>query len=74
VTNITKLVGGDLHLLPVVFNRQISLSHGVEFMTQVDGARSFVCLKVIFNGDPKLSCRLIGRHGEVEDGLRDGAI
>ena len=43
-------------------------------MTQVDGAGSLVRLKVIFDGDPRLARRLIGRHGGVEDGLGDGAI
>ena len=48
MTDVAKRVGGDLHLLAVVFNRQIALSHRVEFMTQVDGAGSLVRLKVIF--------------------------
>ena len=74
MTDVAKRVGGDLHLLAVVFNRQIALSHRVEFMTQVDGAGSLVRLKVIFVDDPKLACRLIGRHGKVEDELGDGAI
>jgi len=74
MTDVAKRVGGDLHLLAVVFNKQIALSHRVEFMTQVDGAGSLVRLKVIFVDDPKLACRLIGRHGKVEDELGDGAI
>ena len=30
-------------------------------------------MEVIFDGDRKLACRLVGRHGEVEDGVGDGA-
>ena len=43
-------------------------------MTQVDGAGSIVRLEVIFDGAPKLARRLVWRHGEVEDGLGDGAV
>ena len=31
-------------------------------------------MEVVGDGDPKISCCLVGGHGEVEDVLGDGAI
>ena len=44
-------------------------------MIQEDGVRSFVCLEHPADGRPKSARRLrVVGHGEVEDGVRDGAV
>jgi hypothetical protein len=45
VADVTQGIGSSLHLLAVVVNGEVTLSHQVEFVTQEDGARGFVRLE-----------------------------
>jgi hypothetical protein len=74
LADIAEGIDSLLHRLAVVLNRLVALSHGVEGMTQEDGARGFVHLEVSGDGGPKLEHCLVGRHGEVKDGVGDGSI
>jgi hypothetical protein len=69
-----KGIGSSLHLLSIFFNKEISLSHGVELVTQEDDAGSLVRLEVSFDGDPKLVRCLFIFHGEIQDGVGDRAV
>jgi hypothetical protein len=53
---------------------EISLSHGVEGVTQEDGVRCLVRLEMSIYGRPEIMGSLIGLHGEVKDGVVNGAI
>jgi hypothetical protein len=75
LSDVSEGVGGLLHLLAVLRDREIALSHGVEGMTQVDRPRRPVGLEVIGDGDPQLASRLVVvAHGEVEDSVGDRAV
>jgi hypothetical protein len=68
-------VSGLLHLLTVVGDREIALSHGVEGVTQVDRSQRPIGLEVVGDRDPQIaSCLILAAHGEVEDGIGDGAV
>jgi len=45
LADFAKGIGSFLHLLAVVFNREIALSHGVEVVTQEDGAGAWFAWK-----------------------------
>jgi hypothetical protein len=51
VTDVAKLVGGDLDAEAIVIDGRIPLSHGVELMTQENGPLHLVRLEETFNGD-----------------------
>lgn len=73
--NVAQFVGFLLHANAVGVNGQVPLSHRVELVIQEDGARSFVRLEHRADGRPKSARRLrVVGHGEVEDGVRDGAV
>jgi len=73
--NVAQFVGLLLHANAVGVNGQIPLSHRVELVIQEDGARSFVRLEHRADGRPKGARRLlVVGHGEVEDGVGDGAV
>ena len=73
--DIAQFVGLLLHANAVGVNGQVPLSHRVEFVIQEDGARSFVRLEHSADGRPKGARRLrVVGHGEVEDGVGDGAV
>jgi len=62
---IAKAISSLLDLLAVIFNREVALVDVVEFMAEVDAARSPVRREVGIDGDPELARRLIRCHGEV---------
>jgi hypothetical protein len=45
VADVTQGISGSLHLLVVVVDGEVALSHQVEFVTQEDGTRGFVRLE-----------------------------
>jgi hypothetical protein len=74
VTHVTQFVG-LLHANAVGVDGQVPLSQRVELVIQEDGARSLVGLEHPADGRPKSARRLrVVGHGEVEDGVGDGAV
>ena len=76
MADIVQRIGNrlHLHLLAVLHDGGLALLHGVELVVQEDSARLLVGAEQPFNGDLEFSSRLvITLHGEVEDGVIDGA-
>ena len=71
--DIAERIGGGLHPLGVVVDGRIALGHGVEPVTQEDGARSFVGLEEVLDGDPKLARSLVRRRSKAKDVWSSGA-
>lgn len=70
MAKVAKRVGGGLHAVVVVIDGEISLSHRMKFVAQLDGARGFVRLEEVVDGNLELAgCRIGGIHGEVKDGI-----
>jgi hypothetical protein len=46
----------------------------VKILAQEDGTGSFVCPKLVSNGDLEFPRRLTVGHGEVENRVRDGTV
>uniref|UniRef100_A0A0A9DQH6 Uncharacterized protein n=1 Tax=Arundo donax TaxID=35708 RepID=A0A0A9DQH6_ARUDO len=67
---------GGLGLQPLAVRRDgaIALHHGVEFVEEENGARLPVGMEDPLNGHPQIAGGWIGVvHGEVEDGVVNGA-
>ena len=65
--DITKRVGGGLHLLGIVVDRGVALGHQVELVAQEDGARGLVGLEETPDGQPEGMRGLIWRRRQAED-------
>jgi hypothetical protein len=74
VANLPKGIGGTLELLGVGVDREVALGQVVELQLEDDGARLLVRLEQCFDGDVQRAGVLSRLHGEVEDGVVDGAI
>jgi hypothetical protein len=66
-TDIAQSIGCGLHPLGVVVDGVIALGHGVELVTQEDGARSLVGLEEAPDGNPKLARSLIRCRSKTDD-------
>jgi hypothetical protein len=74
VADITEGISGGLHALAVGDDAGVALLHGVELVIKEDGLGLLVGVKDVLDGDPKSTGRLgVVVHGEVEDGIVDGA-
>jgi hypothetical protein len=65
--DITKRVGGGLHLLGIVVDGGVALGHRVELMAQEDGARGLVGLEEAPDGQLEGTRGLIWRRRQAED-------
>ena len=73
MADVAKSDGLDLQPLAVRRYGAVTLHHGVKFIEE-DGARLPVGAEDTLNGHPQISSGWIGTvHGEVEDGVVDGA-
>jgi hypothetical protein len=74
VVDITEGVGDGFHVLAVGGDVGVALLHGVELVIEEDGSGLLVGAEDVLDGDPKSMGRLVVVvHGEVEDGVVDGA-
>ena len=71
--DIAERIGGGLHALGIVVDGRITLGHGVELVTQEDGARSLVGLEEVLDGDPELARSLVWRRSKAEDVRSSGS-
>jgi hypothetical protein len=74
VTDLPESISSALHLLGVGVDGEVALGQVVELLLEDDGAGLLVCLKQGLDGDPQSACILCRLHGEVEDGVVDGAV
>jgi hypothetical protein len=75
LSDVTQFVGLLLHANAIGVDGQVPLSRRVKLVIQEDGARSLVGLEHPADGCPKSARRLrVVGHGEVEDGVGDGAV
>ena len=74
MADVAKSGGLDLQPLAVRRYGAVTLHHGVKFIEEEDGAWLPVGAEDPFNGHPQITGGGIGTvHGEVEDGVVDGA-
>ena len=74
MADVAKSGGLDLQPLAVRRYGAVTLHHGVKFVEEEDGAWLLVGVEDPFNGHPQITSGGIGTvHGEVEDGVVDGA-
>ena len=74
MADVAKSGGLDLQSLAVRRYGAVTLHHGVKFVEEEDGARLPVGAEDPLNGHPQITGGWIGTvHGEVEDGVVDGA-
>ena len=74
VADLPERISGALHLLGVGVDGEVALGQVVELLLEDDGAGLLVRLEQGLDGDVQRACILIGLHGEVEDGVFNGAI
>lgn len=68
--DITKSIGGGLHLLVVLISGEFTLGHRVELVTEEDSVGSLVDLREGFDGDQDLVGSLLRHDGNAEDVVR----
>jgi hypothetical protein len=74
VADITLGVDSGLHALAVGGDAGVTLLHGVELVIKEDGMGLLVGTEDVHDGNPKSTGRLgVIIHGEVKDGVIDGA-
>jgi hypothetical protein len=73
MAHVTKSIDGDVHVLAIVSNGRVTLSHRVELVAQEDRVWLLVGLEQTINRDPKITGRLLILHGEIKDVVGNGA-
>lgn len=67
MVDIGQCISNLLHHHPIVFNRHVSLSQGVERKSKEDGTRRLVRFEVVVDRSPELLRSLVLGHNELED-------
>ena len=74
MTDIAKSGSLGLQVLAVCRDGVVALHHGVELVDEEDGARLLVGAENLLDCGPKVAGDRIGLvHGEIKDGVVDGA-
>jgi hypothetical protein len=74
VVDIAEGIGDFLHLLAVIEDGRVTLSHGMEFVAEEYGVLFLVGAEDALDGGPELTGGLIvALHGDVENRVVDGA-
>ena len=74
VADLPKCISGALHLLGVGVDGEVALRQVEELLLEDDGVGLLIRLEQSLDGDVQGASVLIGLHGEVEDGVVDGAV
>lgn len=73
VASIAECISGRIHPLAILIDREVTLSHGMEHMTEKDDTRSLVCLEEAHNGSLELADHLVRLEGDATNIILDGA-